>query len=208
MMIETFEQALQLANEFLATKERKNYYESKGISEPYPEYAGMLVELSDDMVSQIRTLKERYGQDFVNHLQEVIDDEDVISDMFYGDPVDIDLDYVYHQYAFKIHELKPDGTTNVYSCNIDLKDEEYARLLAWHLYDEHLTINILRQRDGNLYNTIMRGIDGHYYQPEGYLWVDNPYVATLDEAKADAETIIRQHDIKCGGGYLVLTNLR
>ena len=67
-MIETFEQALQLANEFLATKERKNYYESKGISEPYPEYAGMLVELSDDLVSQIRTLKERYGQEFVNHL--------------------------------------------------------------------------------------------------------------------------------------------
>ena len=31
MMIETFEQALQLANEFLATKERKNYYESKSI---------------------------------------------------------------------------------------------------------------------------------------------------------------------------------
>ena len=146
MLIETFEQALQLANEFLATKERKNYYESKGISEPYPEYAGMLVELSDDLVSQIRTLKERYGQDFVNHLQEIIDDEDVISDMFYGDPVDINLDYVYHQYAFKIHELKPDGTTNVYSCNIDLKDEEYARLLAWHLYDEHLTINILRQQ--------------------------------------------------------------
>jgi len=54
----------------------------------------------------------------------------------------------------------------------------------------------------------MRGIDGHYYQPEGYLWVDNPYVATLDEAKADAETIIRQHDITRGGGYLVLTTLR
>jgi hypothetical protein len=33
-------------------------------------------------------------------------------------------------------------------------------------------------------------------------------VATLDEATADAETIIRQHDITRGGGYLVLTTLR
>jgi hypothetical protein len=33
-------------------------------------------------------------------------------------------------------------------------------------------------------------------------------VATLDEAKDDAETIIRQHDIKRGGGYQVLTVLR
>jgi hypothetical protein len=33
-------------------------------------------------------------------------------------------------------------------------------------------------------------------------------VATLDEAEADAETIIHQHDIKRGGGYLVLTVLR
>lgn len=208
MMIENFEQALQLANEFLATKERKNYYETKGYCETYDDNAGMLVELSDDMVSQIRILKERYGQDFVNHLNEIIDDEDIISDMFYGDPVDIDLDYVYHQYSFKIHELKPDGSTAVFDCNIDLKDEEYARLLAWHLFDDHLTINTLRQRDGNLYNTIMRGIDGHYYQEEGYLWVDNPYVATLDEAKADSEAIIRQHDIQRGGGYLTLTILR
>lgn len=207
-MIENFEQALQLANEFLTTKERKNYYETKGYCETYDNNAGMLVELSDEMASQIRSLKERYGQDFANHLKEIIDDEDVISDMFYGNPVDIDLDYVYHQYTFKIHELKPDGTVISFPCNIDLKDEEYARLLAWHLYDDHLTINILRQRDSSLYDTITRGIDGHYYQEEGYLWVDNPYVATLDEAKADSETIIRQHNIQRSSGYLALSVLR
>ena len=204
MRIETFEQALQLANEFLATKERKNYYESKGFGDPCPEYVGMLIELSDDMVSQIRELKERYGQDFVNHLNEVIDDEDVISDMFYGEPVDIDLDNVMHQYAFTIHELKPDGTVSNYPWSIELKDEEYARLLAWHLFDEHLTINILRQRDGNLYNTIMRGIDSHYYELEGFFCAEYPYVATLDEAKADTDAIIRMHDIKREGGFLAL----
>ena len=208
MMINTFEQALQLAKEFLATKERKNYYESQGIYEPCPDYVGMLIDLSDDMVSQIRTLKERYGEDFVNHLHEVIDDEDIISDMFYGEPVDIDLDHVRHQYAFNIHELKPDGTVSDCSLLVELKDEEYARLLAWHLFDEHLTINILRQRDRNLYDSIMYGIDAHYYELEGYLDVDNPYVATLDEAKEDAETIIRQHDIIRDGGYHYVDLLR
>jgi len=131
MIIDTFEQALQLANEFLATKECKNYYESQGIYEPCPEYVGMLVDLSDDMVSQIRTLKERYGEDFVSHLHEVIDDEDLISDMFYGEPVDIDLDHVRHQYTFNIHELKPDGTVSDCSLLLELKDEEYARLLGF-----------------------------------------------------------------------------
>ena len=131
MMINTFEQALLLANEFLATKERKNYYESQSIYEPCPEYVGMLVDLSDDMVSQIRTLKERYGEDFVSHLHEVIDDEDLISDMFYGEPADIDLDHVRHQYAFNIHELKPDGTVSDCSQLVELKDDDYARLLGF-----------------------------------------------------------------------------
>jgi hypothetical protein len=201
MIIENYVQALQLATEFLTTKERKNYYETKAIDESFPEYSYMLVQLSDDMVSKIRTLKERYGQDFVNHLQEIIDDEGVISDMFYGDPVDIDLDKICHLYAFKIHELNPDDTVSVHSCDVELSDEEYARLLAWHLCDEHLTINTLRQHDGELYYTIMRAVDCYYFQSEQYLEVDNPYVPTLDEAKADVETIIRQYDIKRTGGY-------
>ncbi len=208
MIIETFDQALQLATEFLATKERKNYYESKGIEEPYPEYAYTLAPLSEEQVSQLRALKEKYGSDFTDHLSEAIDDEDTISDMFCGEPVDIDLDTIHHVYLFKIHELKPDNTVLDIPCDVVLTDEQYARLLAWHLFDDHLTICTLRQHDNTLYNAVMHDIDGHYYQGEGYLWVDNPYVATLDEAVADAETIVRQNNIKRGEGYIFLDPLR
>ena len=202
MMIETFEQALQLANEFLATKERKNYYETKGISEPYPDYAIELVELSDDMVSQIRTLKERYGQDFVNHLQEVIDDEDVISDMFYGDPVDIDLDYVHHQYTFTLHEVNGEKVSSR-QILVGLSDKEYAKLLAWHLYDGHLVMNTLFYRDESLCRWIMHETM-RYVCDDCAPLISNPFVFTMDEAQADADTIRETHNIVKDSAYLGL----
>ena len=202
MMIETFELAMQLANDFLATKERKNYYESKGICEPYPEYAGMLVELSDDMVSQIRTLKERYGQNFVNHLQEVIDDEDVISDMFYGDPADIDLDYVHHQYTFSLHIVNGEKVSSR-QVLVELSDKEYAKLLAWHLYDGHLVMNTLFYRDESLCRRIMHETM-RYVCDDFTPLISNPFVFTMDEAQADADMIMKAHDLVKDSAYLGL----
>jgi hypothetical protein len=202
MKINTFEEALQLANQFLVTKERKNYYETKGISEPYPEYAGMLVELSDDMVSQIRTLKEHYGQDFVNHLQEVIDDEDVISDMFYGDPVDIDLDDIRHQYTFTLHEVNGEKVSSR-QVLVELSDKEYAKLLAWHLYDGHLVMNTLFYRDENLCRRIMHETM-RYVCDDCAPLISNPFVFTMDEAQTDAEEIRKANGLIKDSAYLGL----
>lgn len=205
MFIENFEQCLQLAIEFLATKERKNYYCFTVIEEGYYGELACYNQLPDNEVAQLRALQDKYGKEFVEHLEEVYDDPDIIHDLSGGNEIiDIDLDNIIHMYVFKIHELKPDGTIYVHSCLINLKDEEYARLLAWHLYDEHLTINILRQRDDNLYSVIMRGVDQYFVDDDEFLMVDNPYVPTLDEAKADTETIIHLHDIKLSGGYRYL----
>ena len=204
MTIEDFETALKLANEFLSTKERKNYYDFEAIDEECWENVIYANALSDDEVAQLRTLKEKFGKKFVEHLDEVYDDPDIIHDLTCGcEIVDIDLDHVAHRYACKIHELKPDGTISTYNQDVELSDDQYSKLLAWHLFDVHLTINTLRHRDNDLYLAVMRGIDNYYYQIEGYYWVDNPYVATLDEAKADADTIMHQHDIQRDGGYLI-----
>jgi hypothetical protein len=204
MIINDFETALQLANEFLATKERENYYDFEAIDEEVSWYVHFANTLTDEEVTRLRTAKEKYGEEFLEHLDEVYDDLDVVDDYTGGcEIVDIDLDHVTHRYAFKIHELTPDGTVVTYDEDVELGDDEYAKLLAWHLLDEHLTINTLRHRDNDLYLAVMRGIDDHYYQKEGYYWVDNPYVATLDEAKADADAIVRQHDIIRDGGYLI-----
>lgn len=51
MNIDIFEDCQQLAQNFLATKERVNYYETKGIADPYPDYVSMLTALTDEEVN-------------------------------------------------------------------------------------------------------------------------------------------------------------
>ena len=205
MMIENFEDSLKLATEFLAKKERKNYYEFKVVQEPFADYVFPLNELSDEDVKHLRELKEKYQEAFVEHLSEALD-EDTIDDLDCGDElVDIDLDNVQHQYRFKVHHLKQDGTVCSYDRLVMLTDEEYARLLAWHVFDNHLIINTLRYRDSNLYNRILREVDLYYWEDGIAIMQDDPYLVTMDEAKADAEMIMKENGIKQSSGYLCIS---
>ena len=205
MMIENFEDSLKLATEFLAKKERKNYYEFKVVQEPFADYVFPLNELSDEDVKRLRELKEKYQGAFVEHLSEALD-EDTIDDLDCGDElVDIDLDNVQHQYRFKVHHLKQDGTVCSYDRLVMLTDEEYARLLAWHVFDNHLIINTLRYRDSNLYNRILREVDLYYWEDGIAIMQDDPYLVTMDEAKADAEMIMKENGIKQSSGYLCIS---
>ncbi len=205
MEIETFEDSLKLANEFLTKKERKNLYEFKVIEEPFDDYVYPKNELSDEEVERLRQLKAKYQEAFVEHLNEALD-EDTIDNLDCGDElVDIDLDYVMHQYRFKVHHLKPDGTVVSYDRMVELKDEEYARLLAWHLFDNHLIINTLRYRDSNLYSRILREVDLYYWEDGIAITVDNPYLVTMDEVKADAEMIMKEKGIQQSLGYLYIS---
>ena len=205
MMIENFEDSLKLATEFLAKKERKNYYEFKVVQEPFADYVFPLNELSDEDVKHLRELKEKYQEAFVKHLSEALD-EDTIDDLDCGDElVDIDLDNVQHQYRFKVHHLKQDGTVRSYDRLVTLTDEEYARLLAWHVFDNHLIINTLRYRDSNLYNRILREVDLYYWEDGIAIMQDDPYLVTMDEAKADAEMIVKENGINHTSGYLCIS---
>ena len=205
MTIENFEDSLKLATEFLAKKERKNYYEFKVVQEPFADYVFPLNELSDEDVKRLRELKEKYQEAFVKHLSEALD-EDTIDDLDCGDElVDIDLDNVQHQYRFKVHHLKQDGTVRSYDRLVTLTDEEYARLLAWHVFDNHLIINTLRYRDSNLYNRILREVDLYYWEDGIAIMQDDPYLVTMDEAKADSEMIVKENGIEQTSGYLCIS---
>ena len=199
-MNEEFEKYQEMAKAYLAKKERKNYYESKGICEPYADYVCMLVELSDEEVSMIRPLKEQYGEDFVHHLKEVYEDDDTISDMFYGEPVDIDLENAYHQYHFTIREVN-DEKVSSRQILIQLTDEEYSKLLAWHLYDSHLVLNTLFYRDEQLCKRIMRESMRYVCHDECPL-ISNPFVLTMDEALADADEIRKENGLTKSMGYV------
>lgn len=196
MIIEEFEVALKLAKDFLATKERENYYGFTAWDEDHCQEDVYPNVLSDEDVANLRALKEKYGKEFVKHLDEVYDDEDVIHDFTCGQEIlDIDLDYITHRYQFKIHELKPDGTVFSCPCMVEFRDDDYAKLLACLIYDEDFTMNTLWFYDNSLFNAIMREIYWHF-SDEGCPMIKNPYVATPDEAKADADAIVKQHDIK------------
>lgn len=82
-------------------------------------------------------------------------------------------------------------------------DDEYARLIAWHLYDEHLVINTLRYCDRKLYDSVLDGADLYHTDIDvDGLFVSNPYLITLDEARADADLIVRQRGIQRDGAYV------
>ena len=202
MMIDTFEQALQLANQFLATKERKNYYVTKGICEPYADYCDYLAPLTDDEVKKIRTLKEQYGADFIHHLNDVTELEDAYIDWFYGDPVDIDLDDIRHQYTFTLHEVNGEKVSSR-QVLVELSDKEYAKLLAWHLYDGHLVMNTLFYRDENLCRRIMHETM-RYVCDDCAPLISNPFVFTMDEAQTDAEEIRKANGLIKDSAYLGL----
>ena len=201
-MNKEFDNILELAKSYLAKKERKNYYETKSYEEPDPGYSYVLTELSDEEVRQIRALKERYGEDFVNHLEEVFDDEDVISDLFYGENyVDIDTETVYHKYRFRIHEIGKEDKLSSRPVLIQLLDEDYAKLLVWHIFDEHLVINTLFYRDEALCRKIMREAMLSFCLEDDFFMISDPFVVTMDEALSDAEQIRQENDIKKYGYY-------
>ena len=209
MIIHTFEQALKLANEFLVTKERKNFYEFECIDEMFDKSVCYANELSDDEVSKINQLKEKYPDNYVLHLNEIFDDPDDICNFSEGQElVSIDTDYVMHKYAVTIYIVQlPNKQLQSFSDEIILTDVEYTRLLAWHLLYKNITMNSLYYYDGNLFSAITRNIDNYFYQLEGYMMVANsPYCASLDEAIADAEAIINLYNIERfdGGGIFAI----
>ena len=202
-MNEELQKYQELAKTYLAKKERINYYETTSYDDLYDENVGMLAELSDEEVSKIRDLKVRYDKDFVNHLGEVFDDEDVISDMFYTDErLDIDIDTVYHEYRFTLSEVDGDKVSSR-QVLIQLSDEEYSKLLAWHLYDSHLVINTLFYRDENLARRIMREAMRYKCDDDAPL-LSHPYVIVMDEALADADQIRHDNGLAKDSGYVGL----
>ena len=184
---------ITLAQNYLATKERVPHYEIRSISDDCPADGWCnLNSFSEKELEQLFALREKYGEkDFINHLNEIFDD-DTLCDMTYGtEIISFDLDTEYFMYSFKYHQITENG---VYTGNVklNLTDETYVRLLALHLYDKDLTINSLRYADKNLYDIVIRGVDQHFCYDDMYI-VSNPYTITMDEVRADAQKIREQH---------------
>ena len=200
----TFDECLAMAQDFLTTKQRTSFYQFTALDDNFDREYSCYNELSADDVARLRALKDHYGDTFVHHLDEVFSDPDIIHDFTGGGQIlAIDLDHVHYYYSVSLHELQPDGTVHTVNTSVAFSDDEYARLIAWHLYDEHLVINTLRYRDRKLYDSVLDGADLYHTDIDvDGLFVSNPYLITLDEARADADLIVRQRGIERTSAYV------
>ena len=187
---------ITLAQNYLATKERVPHLEIRSISDDCPADVWCdLNSFSEKELEQLFALREKYGEkDFINHLNEIFD-EDTLCDMTYGtDIVSFDLDTEYYMYNFVYHQITPNGLVTG-KVKINLYDEAYVRLLAHHLENKDLTINSLRYADEELYNIVTHGVDCNFCYDDIYE-VRDPYTITMDEVKADAQKIREQNPDK------------
>lgn len=128
--------------------------------------------------------------------------KDIIYDLFSGEPVDIDLENAYHKYRFIISEVDGDKVKS-HNISIQLSDEEYSKLLVWHLFDSHLSINTLFFRDEKLAKKIM--LEAMRCECHNRtLDVDHPFVIVIDEALSDVEQILKENGLRKGEGYPAL----
>lgn len=201
-----FQDFLKQAKEFLPTKERINHYDFRVYDDQWDREMVYTNAIDDEEYAALCALKAKFGNDFVKHIDEVFENPDVIYDLTCGNELlDIDIDQVKHLYQFHAREIKPDGTVVDNTCHIELSDDDYARLLAWHLYDQYLTVNTLRHYDRRLYDTILAEVDYYFLDPDcDFITIENPYVVTFDEARTDADTIRRQRNIPLTGGHRML----
>jgi hypothetical protein len=63
----------------------------------------------------------------------------------------------------------------------------------------------LRYRDSSLYSRILREVDLYYLEDGIAITEDDPYLVTMDEAKADAEVIMKENGINHTTGYLYIS---
>ena len=195
---------ITLAQNYLVTKERTPHYEIRSISDCCPADGWCnLVSFSDEEMTKLLALREKYGKDdFFNHLDEVFD-EDTLHDMIYGsEAISFDLDAEYYMYGFTYHQITPRGVV-ASKVDINLLDDTYVRLLAHHLENKDLTINSLRYADKSLYEVLIHGIDSHFCDEIAY-FVTNPYTVTMDEVRADAEKIREQNPDKFANNHGVV----
>ena len=199
-MEEEFDKYLKWAMEYAATKDLKKSYCVEVIEEPIVEPVATDVVFTDKEVARINAIKAKYGDDYISHLNEFSDDgefeplEDIIG--FNEEIVDIHTDYFEHPIKFGAH-VYVDGQIQDRCVSVNMKKEEYVELLAWHLFDEHLTMNILYHRDRSLYSRIIR--EGDRYLLHWDFYCTYPYFFTMDEAIEDADRIREQHGLKKEG---------
>ena len=198
---------ITMAKNYLSSKKRTPHFEIRYINDCCPIDGWSTLEpLSEEEIESLVKLREKYGNDdFVNHLEEVFD-EDTLHDIAPGEIIHIDLETHHYMYNFKYHQISDKGVMTG-TIKLNLSDEIYVKLLAMHLENINLNINNLKYADKSLYEIITRDVDACFCY-DGAYEVCDPYTVTMDEIRADAQNIREQNpdyywDINGIVGYII-----
>lgn len=178
-----------IAKTFLTVlKNRTQYFEVTYICDSGEMYFWSgLQTFTEEEMSKLLALREKYGDDqFFNHLEEAFD-EDTVNEIAPNEIVQFDLDKPLYLYNFNYHLLTNEGI-KTYTAKVQLPDELYIKLLIFYLADGNLNINSLKYAAKEVYEKIIREVD-YCFAENGIYQCKYPYIITLDEAKEDVQKI-------------------
>lgn len=182
------------AREYLSRKDRKPSLEIKCSDDECQAPCGQLCQFTYDQVEKLKVLRSRYGaKNYLDFLEDVFPDHDDIPEVLLDDNiVCINLDTLYYEYKFAIHELRGDKLEKQI-VKVEMTDDEYVRLLALCIEDGHMNFNVLKYADKGLYSKLGLQIDGWVsYLPDDFS-VMYPFLVTMDEVKHDADQVAKIH---------------
>lgn len=192
-IFEKNEAAVKAAKEFFSTKTPRNFYNISALDEDVLNEICYHQEFTPEEVEQLVELREKYGEEFFKHLDEVFDDEDVIHDFTCGAEIlGIDLDAPMRKYRFVAHFYNGEKTYS-HQAMVELTDEEYIELLALRLDDNHMNMSVLRHLGKDLHDKIIKEVEWQVAYDDGLLLCPDPFLVTMDEVNEDAEVIKAAH---------------
>ena len=188
-------------NSYLVTYRR--YFYDDGDCEDYtPEY---FKEFSDEQIAIIRELfaqADEIGEYFTFLLDEdttgkykFLEQEVDGYGQWFLAPESIDLNTVYHRYAFKIAIFYKgvDAPATVRDVRFNFSDEEYSVLLDWKIRNPHSGFNFLRVSAPELYKMLCDRFDNCFTSGDPPPFYTPTYVVEMTEIEADAKMIIEKY---------------
>ena len=161
---------------------------------------------SEDEVEAMKAIKKEKGiQYLLNHLEEVIEDEDARHDIFPEGMSEIELENPVQVFTVRKHYLMNNDKVSSWNKDIIIQPEDYVKLLTLFLYDKNMNFNKLRHAAPEVYERILREVDDLERDNDTNCYhCEEPYCVTFPEVKEDVKNIISKHpeiEQSTGCGY-------
>lgn len=182
----------KLVKNYLSNKEKPTFYTCVTTDDFGYDRQEWLVQIDDEDLKALKALREKYGDDYINHTQGAIDEwSDITMD---GTARSLDLDHPHHLYALGIVTFEGDKAKRTEYMAL-LADEDHAKLVEHFVDYPNFNIHCLGLEDPDLYKRVMDEVEDHFRTDDETLMFRSTYAVTLDEAESDAAAIRKANNM-------------